>query len=182
MSLVRFRSEAPQNGSLKKSSAYAAVAHLVERHLAKVEVASSSLVGRSIGSEISLPSWWRGQVVRQRSAKPLFTSSNLVATSKTALDFGPGLFCFCLCKHKTRPGMLSTSPVLFIPRYNSSCPFPSSGPMPCPPVSGHRPGSPLLLPGQLHRNTGQQPVLLCTGCHIYHSQFITGMVMIPLML
>ena len=26
---------------------YAAVAHLVERHLAKVEVASSSLVGRS---------------------------------------------------------------------------------------------------------------------------------------
>ena len=27
---------------------YAAVAHLVERHLAKVEVASSSLVGRSI--------------------------------------------------------------------------------------------------------------------------------------
>ena len=39
MSLVRFRSEAP----------YAAVAHLVERHLAKVEVASSSLVGRSMG-------------------------------------------------------------------------------------------------------------------------------------
>ena len=38
MSLVRFRSEAP----------YAAVAHLVERHLAKVEVASSSLVSRSI--------------------------------------------------------------------------------------------------------------------------------------
>ena len=29
-------------------SKYAAVAHLVERHLAKVEVASSSLVGRSI--------------------------------------------------------------------------------------------------------------------------------------
>ena len=93
-----------------------------------------------------------------------------------------GAFCFYLCKHKTRPGMLSTSPVLFIPRYNSSCPFPSSDPMPCPPVSGHRPGSPLLLPGQLHRNTGQQPVLLCTGCHIYHSQFITGMVIIPLML
>ena len=30
------------------SPKYAAVAHLVERHLAKVEVASSSLVGRSI--------------------------------------------------------------------------------------------------------------------------------------
>ena len=30
----------------------AAVAHLVERHLAKVEVASSSLVGRSIIVEV----------------------------------------------------------------------------------------------------------------------------------
>ena len=44
MSLVRFRSEAPF---------YAAVAHLVERHLAKVEVASSSLVGRSILGKFS---------------------------------------------------------------------------------------------------------------------------------
>ena len=33
-------------------SQYAAVAHLVERHLAKVEVASSSLVGRSIIVEV----------------------------------------------------------------------------------------------------------------------------------
>ena len=32
---------------------YAAVAHLVERHLAKVEVASSSLVGRSISERIA---------------------------------------------------------------------------------------------------------------------------------
>ena len=32
---------------------YAAVAHLVERHLAKVEVASSSLVGRSIMGKFS---------------------------------------------------------------------------------------------------------------------------------
>ena len=31
---------------------YAAVAHLVERHLAKVEVVSSSLVGRSIYVEV----------------------------------------------------------------------------------------------------------------------------------
>ena len=38
MSLVRFRPEAPKNAD---------VAHLVERHLAKVEVASSSLVIRS---------------------------------------------------------------------------------------------------------------------------------------
>ena len=33
---------------------YAAVAHLVERHLAKVEVASSSLVGRSIKEQQQL--------------------------------------------------------------------------------------------------------------------------------
>ena len=36
-------------GCRDKCTGYAAVAHLVERHLAKVEVASSSLVGRSIG-------------------------------------------------------------------------------------------------------------------------------------
>ena len=35
-------------------SQYAAVAHLVERHLAKVEVASSSLVGRSIKEQQQL--------------------------------------------------------------------------------------------------------------------------------
>ena len=34
-------------GCRDKCAGYAAVAHLVERHLAKVEVASSSLVGRS---------------------------------------------------------------------------------------------------------------------------------------
>ena len=54
----------------------AGVAHPVERHLAKVEVASSSLVTRSNFI------WYRGQVVRQRSAKPSFPSSNLGGTSK----------------------------------------------------------------------------------------------------
>ena len=65
----------------------AALAHLVERHLAKVEVASSSLVIRSMkiwrcsfncGAKVL---WCRSQAVRQRSAKPLCTSSNLVGTS-----------------------------------------------------------------------------------------------------
>ena len=42
---------------------YAGVAHLVERHLAKVEVASSSLVARS-----NLI-WRHSQVVRHESAK-----------------------------------------------------------------------------------------------------------------
>ncbi len=66
---------------------HADLAHLVERHLAKVEVASSSLVIRSI--------WCRSQVVRQRSAKPLCTSSNLVGTSrrKSHSLFGCGIFC-----------------------------------------------------------------------------------------
>ena len=53
---------------------FADVAHLVERHLAKVEVASSSLVTRSIRRH--------SQVVRQRSAKPRFPSSNLGGTSR----------------------------------------------------------------------------------------------------
>ena len=58
----------------------AGVAHPVERHLAKVEVASSSLVTRS-----NLK-WYRGQVVRQESAKLSFASSNLAGTSKTKKD------------------------------------------------------------------------------------------------
>ena len=55
MSLVRFRPEAPtpsddysSDGAIKNISHYAGVAHLAERHLAKVEVASSNLVARSI--------------------------------------------------------------------------------------------------------------------------------------
>ena len=61
-------------GGTKKS---ADLAHLVERHLAKVEVASSSLVIRSILILYLLKiqclriSWHHSQVVRQRSAKPL---------------------------------------------------------------------------------------------------------------
>ena len=64
----------------------AGVAHPVERHLAKVEVASSSLVTRSKDEEhASVPhlhNWYRGQVVRQESAKLSFASSNLAGTSK----------------------------------------------------------------------------------------------------
>ena len=42
-------------GCRDKCTEYAAVAHLVERHLAKVEVASSSLVGRSNGVVVITP-------------------------------------------------------------------------------------------------------------------------------
>ena len=53
------------------------LAHLVERHLAKVEVASSSLVTRSI-----FILWRHSQVVRQKSAKLLRPSSNLGGASR----------------------------------------------------------------------------------------------------
>ena len=50
------------------------LAHLVERDLAKVEVAGSSPVIRSM--------WRHSQAVRQRSAKPLFPGSNPGVASK----------------------------------------------------------------------------------------------------
>ena len=67
---------------------FADVAHLVERYLAKVEVASSSLVIRSIFlvsflyTVHNLIVRCHSQVVRQRSAKPRFPSSNLGGTSR----------------------------------------------------------------------------------------------------
>ena len=52
---------------------FAALAHLVERHLAKVEVASSSLVSRSRREKVLFEAPFlirrHGQVVRQGSAK-----------------------------------------------------------------------------------------------------------------
>ncbi len=78
----------PTGGTIVRGNCFAqdaGVAHLVERHLAKVEVASSSLVTRSKDKErrrVPYFIWYRGQVVRQRSAKPLFPSSNLGGTSK----------------------------------------------------------------------------------------------------
>ena len=89
----------------------AGVAHPVERHLAKVEVASSSLVTRSNFI------WYRGQVVRQRSAKPLFPSSNLGGTSSSPVcsQVCTGLFLSFLYKtlakiHKT---LTNSSSLLF---------------------------------------------------------------------
>ena len=71
------------------TSAVASVAHLVERHLAKVEVASSSLVTRSkykYGAKFRFAPYFircHSQVVRQSSAKAPLPSSNLGGTSKT---------------------------------------------------------------------------------------------------
>ena len=64
----------------------AGVAHPVERHLAKVEVASSSLVARS--------RWRHSQVVRQWTANPRFPGSNPGGASrKTRMRMRSG-FCF----------------------------------------------------------------------------------------
>ena len=68
---------------------HADVAHLVERHLAKVEVASSSLVIRSKRRY--------SQVVRQGTANPRFPSSNLGGASKKLPFFGTGVFS---CQNK----------------------------------------------------------------------------------
>ena len=65
----------PSGGTIK----FADLAHLVERHLAKVEVASSSLVIRSIRALKALSAFYfpknlirhHGQAVRQGPAKPL---------------------------------------------------------------------------------------------------------------
>ena len=73
----------------------AGLAHLVERHLAKVEVASSSLVTRSrkrCTTDVQRSIRRHSQEVRQRSAKPLFTSSNLVGASIKKVTQMGGLF------------------------------------------------------------------------------------------
>ena len=97
----------PTGGTIPRSlslrgSPNASVAHLVERHLAKVEVASSSLVTRSKrgkaclprfflitsppGSAYPNPSRCHSQVVRQSSAKAPLPSSNLGGTSNQMKD------------------------------------------------------------------------------------------------
>ena len=63
---------------------------MVECHLAKVKVASPNLVSRStlLADDHSSASvlWHHSQVVRQRSAKPLFPSSSLGGASKDLLQ------------------------------------------------------------------------------------------------
>ena len=89
VSLVRFRPEAPFPEIYILFLA-ADLAHLVERDLAKVEVAGSSPVIRSNGHSVvtrlqkavSVICRRHSQAVRQRSAKPLFPSSILGGASK----------------------------------------------------------------------------------------------------
>ena len=64
-----------QTGSSGSSS-------VVELHLAKVDVAGSTPVSRSISLPSGSDRGRRSQVVRRRSAKPLFTGSNPVGASR----------------------------------------------------------------------------------------------------
>ena len=88
MESIRFRRSAPR---FPIGNRDAGVAHLVERHLAKVEVAGSSPVTRSkqIRNAQGVPYFirYRGQVVRQESAKLSFASSNLAGTSMFTQHF-----------------------------------------------------------------------------------------------
>ena len=81
------------------TTGYADLAHLVERHLAKVEVASSSLVIRSIfymPKILFSAARYLSQVVRPRSAKPLCPGSNPGGTSKNPVHFSGRDFYFLL--------------------------------------------------------------------------------------
>ena len=71
-----------------------------------MEVASSSLVARSTNQERNhaflFSIWYRSQVVRPRSAKPLFASSNLAGTSKTKRT-SERMSIFLIVSRKQRP-------------------------------------------------------------------------------
>ena len=85
---------------------YAVVAQLVERHLAKVEVASPSLVYRSIFSRR------HSQVVRRRSAKPLLSGPNPDGASQITLSF-ESVFFFASrarCSARTKMAALFSFP------------------------------------------------------------------------
>ena len=85
----------------------AAVAHLVERHLAKVEVASSSLVGRSIGVVFITPymvTWPSGKARVCKTLIHQFKSGRHLQKIPGSFGFRDFLFCTVPCR---RPRPLS---------------------------------------------------------------------------
>jgi hypothetical protein len=66
---IQFCSHERHGRKVRTGTLQADVAQLVERNLAKVEVASSSLVVRSEKGRRS-PPWWSGREARQRTANP----------------------------------------------------------------------------------------------------------------
>ena len=94
-------------GCRDKCTEYAAVAHLVERHLAKVEVASSSLVGRSIGVVFITPymvTWPSGKARVCKTLIHQFKSGRHLQKIPGSFGFRDFLFCTVPCR---RPRPLS---------------------------------------------------------------------------
>ena len=78
---------------MSKTLQHAAVAHLVERHLAKVEVASSSLVGRSIMGKFSSAGrasalQAEGQRFEPEPGRCCFSGSSLYASVAQSVEQG----------------------------------------------------------------------------------------------
>ncbi len=127
MSLVRFQSEPPSAG----------LAHLVERHLAKVEVASSSLVTRSsakkgsVLQDASLPATNGSvaQLVEQGTENPRVTGSIPVGATSAAWQRAGGLPRFPARRFSPKPRRkrCGTSPQGPAPQALPVCGFSSSG-------------------------------------------------------
>ena len=79
---------------------------MVERHLAKVNVAGSNLVSRSKKFFRTVFLWRYSQVVRPRSAKPLSPGSNPGGASKNPIfcgnfsEFSQDIGCFLRFRHR----------------------------------------------------------------------------------
>ena len=95
------------NITIMRTSIFAGIAQLVERNLAKVEVASSSLVSRStfLGKYLAFPlflkacaTWRGGRVVMQRPAKPCTPvrfRPPPPSSSVLSSNFYPWIFLLC---------------------------------------------------------------------------------------
>ena len=101
--LLRKLSRGPRSGGCRdKCTKYAAVAHLVERHLAKVEVASSSLVGRSNGVVTITPNMVTWPSGKARVCKTLihqFKSGRHLQKVPGSFGFRDFLLLFILQAH-----------------------------------------------------------------------------------
>ena len=93
-SCIRKLSRGPR--LVQRCAGYAAVAHLVERHLAKVEVASSSLVGRSNRSGnplLNMVTWPSGKARVCKTLIHQFKSGRHLQKIPGSFGFRDFLFC-----------------------------------------------------------------------------------------
>jgi hypothetical protein len=127
---------------LAKIGSCADMAQLVEHHLAKVRVAGSSPVVRSIAKRApllgALLEWRRGQVVRQRPAKP--SSPVRIRSSPPSNAEAPGfpraLFCH---SHHPAANCHVCHRTTFVTGAIPSARAPSPRCRPCPSCSNGRP-------------------------------------------